>query len=154
MEFVTIRTFQNYFTAHILLTKFRDAGIECYLKDEFTVTVDPILSNAVGGIKLIVRKEDEEEVNDLLNDFDEAYRRSAVCPKCGSQNIELVPENTTKNMATAILTWLFGSYAISAKNVYRCSSCGYQSESLTEIFHKDSLASEEEPVNYGEENLN
>lgn len=76
MDFVTIRTFQNYFTAHILLSRFRDSGIECFLKDEFLVTVDPILSNAVGGIKLVVKKEDEEEANLLLQQFDESYRQA------------------------------------------------------------------------------
>jgi predicted RNA-binding Zn-ribbon protein involved in translation (DUF1610 family) len=147
MEFVTIRTFQNYFTAHILLGRFRDSGIECFLKDEFTVTVDPILSNAVGGIKLIVKKEDEEEANLLLQQFDESYRQSAVCPKCGSKTIELVPKKTTANIATAILTWLFGSYAISVKNIYQCSSCGYESENLPETFHHDELEFEEENLN-------
>lgn len=134
MKLVTIRTFQNYFSAHILLTRLRDAGIECFLKDEFTVTVDPILSNAVGGIKLVVIKEQEEEANKLLSEFDEAYRQTAVCPRCGSKSIELVPRQTTANFATAILTWLFGSYAISAKNVYQCAKCKYESESLPEVF--------------------
>ncbi|MDE3182782.1 MAG: DUF2007 domain-containing protein [Bacteroidota bacterium] len=134
MKLVTIRTFQNYFSAHILLTRLRDAGIECFLKDEFTVTVDPILSNAVGGIKLVVIKKQEEEANKLLSKFDEAYRQTAVCPRCGSKSIELVPRQTTANLATAILTWLFGSYAISAKNVYQCAECKYESESLPEVF--------------------
>jgi predicted RNA-binding Zn-ribbon protein involved in translation (DUF1610 family) len=147
MDFVTIRTFQNYFTAHILLARFRDSGIECFLKDEFLVTVDPILSNAVGGIKLVVKKEDEEEANLLLLQFDESYRQSAVCPKCGSKTIELIPKKTTANMATAILTWIFGSYAISVKNVYHCTSCGYESENLPETFHNDELEFEEENLN-------
>lgn len=148
MDLITIRTFQNYFSAHILLTRFRDAGLECYLKDEFTVTVEPFLSNAVGGIKLVVKKDDEQEANLLLQQFDDAYRQSAVCPKCGSQNIELVPKKTTANMATAILTWLFGNYAISVKNVYQCSSCGYESETLPETFHEDDL------IEFNEENQN
>ena len=147
MTFVTIRTFQNYFTAHILLTRLRSAGIECFLKDEFTVTVDPILSNAVGGIKLVVRKEDEPEANKLLNEFDESYRQSAVCPKCGSKTIELIPKQTTANIATAILTWLFGSYAISAQNIYKCSSCGFESENLTENFEHEGLEQQEENLN-------
>ena len=134
MDVVCIRTFQNYFTAHIVLTKLRDAGIECFLKDEFTVTVDPILSNAVGGIKLVVVKEEAEEADLLLKEFDEAYRQTVACPRCGSKSIELVPQQTTANLATAILTWIFGSYAISAKNVYQCSSCKYESESLPEAF--------------------
>ncbi len=147
MDFVTIRSFQNYFTAHILLGRFRDSGIECFLKDEFTVTVDPILSNAIGGIKLIVKKEDAEEANLLLQQFDEAFRQNAVCPKCGSKTIELVPKQTTANIATAILTWLFGSYAISAKNVYKCGSCGYESENLTENFQNEGVEFEEENLN-------
>lgn len=147
MEFITIRTFQNYFSAHILLSKLKDGGMECYLKDEFTVTIDPILSNAVGGIKLVVKKEDEKEACELLRIFDQEYMRSAVCPKCGNQTIDLVPKKTTANMLTAILTWLFGSYAISAKNVYQCSSCGYESDSLPENF-------QEEFANFTEENLN
>jgi DNA-directed RNA polymerase subunit M/transcription elongation factor TFIIS len=147
MNFVTIRTFQNYFTAHIFLTRMKSAGIECFLKDEFTVTVDPILSNAVGGIKLVVRKEDESTANILLEEFDETYRQNAICPKCGSKTIQLVPKQTTVNIATAILTWLFGSYAISAKNVYQCSSCKYESENLTENFDSHSLEYEDESLN-------
>ena len=57
MELITIRTFNNYFSANILLTKLRDAGIQCYLKDEYTVTMDPLLTNAVGGIKLVINKD-------------------------------------------------------------------------------------------------
>lgn len=147
MNFVTIRTFQNNFSAHLMLTKLRSGGIECFLKDEFTVTVDPILSNAVGGIKLIVRKENEEEVKKILYDFDEAYRQAAVCPRCGSKSIELVPKQTTANIVTALLTWLFGSYAISAKNVYQCSSCKYESDYLPETFHSELNEFEEGTLN-------
>jgi len=121
--------------------------MECFLKDEFMVTIDPILSNAVGGIKLIVKKEDEKEASLLLQQFDEEYRQSAVCPKCGSKTIELVPQKTTANMLTAVLTWLFGSYAISAKNIYQCSSCGYESENLPETFPNDLMEYEEENMN-------
>jgi len=92
MELVTVRTFTNYFSANILLSKLRDGGIQCYLKDEFTVTMDPILTNAVGGIKLIVNNDDLPEVLEIIKHFDDEYRQNAVCPKCGSHNIELVPK--------------------------------------------------------------
>ena len=114
--------FSQYFT-----NKIRDAGIQCYLKDEHTVTMDPLLTNAVGGIKLVINKDDSQEVFELLRQFDEEYRRNAVCPKCGSHNIELVPEQTPANMITAILSWLFSSYAVSVENVYKCGNCGYES---------------------------
>lgn len=147
MNFVTIRTFQNNFSAHLMLTKLRSEGIACFLKDEFTVTVDPVLSNAVGGIKLIVKKEDEQEAVELLRIFDEAYMKSAVCPQCGNHTIELVPKNTAKNLLTVLLSWLFGSYAISRENVYQCTTCKYESETLPESFNNNLESCQEENLN-------
>jgi DNA-directed RNA polymerase subunit RPC12/RpoP len=147
MELITLRTFNNYFSANILLTKLRDAGIKCYLKDEYTVTIDPLLTNAVGGIKLVINKEDSQEVFELLQQFDEDYRRNAVCPKCGSHDIELVPKHTTANMITAILSWLFSNYAVSAENVYKCSNCGYESHTLPEPLQRDIDIFESESLN-------
>lgn len=132
MELIVVRTFNNYFSANILLTKLRDAGIQCYLKDEHTVTMDPLLSNAVGGIKLVINKADADEVAALMKHFDEEYRRNAVCPKCGSHDIELVPKRSPANMITAILSWLFSDYAVSAENVYQCGTCGFESSTLPE----------------------
>jgi len=48
------------------------------------------------------KQKDEQEAVELLRLFDEEYRSSAVCPKCGSNSIELVPKRTTANMVTAI----------------------------------------------------
>lgn len=132
MELIVVRTFNNYFSANILLTKLRDAGIQCYLKDEHTVTMDPLLTNAVGGIKLVINKADADEVVALMKHFDEEYRRNAVCPKCGSHDIELVPKRSPANMITAILSWLFSDYAVSAENIYQCGICGFESNTLPE----------------------
>ena len=147
MELVVLRTFNNYFSANILLTRLRSAGIECYLKDEYTVTVDPFLSNAIGGIKLVVKKEHLEEVSKVLRDFDDAYRKSALCPRCGSHEIELVPKRTTANMVAAILSWIFSDYAVSAENVYQCQVCNFESVDLPEPYQQD-------PTNLKIEKLN
>ena len=74
-----------------------------------------------GGIKLVINKEDSQGVFELLRQFDEDYRRNAVCPVCGSHNIDLVPKRNAANMITAILSWLFSDYAVSVENVYQCS---------------------------------
>ena len=132
MEIVTIRTFDNYFLANILLTRLRDSGVQCYLKDEYTVTIDPLLSNAIGGIKLIVRKEDAPGALEMLKTFDNDYNNAVQCPACGSHDIILVPKRGIENMLTAISTWIFSSYAVSAENVYKCNQCGHESETLPE----------------------
>ena len=132
MELVTIQAFDNFFSANIQLTRLRAVGIECYLKDEYTVTIDPLLSNAIGGIKLVVRKSDERNVRKLLREMNEEADSKLLCPQCGSHKFILVPKRTTENLLAAITTWLFSAYAVSAENVYQCTDCGYESESLPE----------------------
>lgn len=132
MEMVTVRTFDNYFTANIILTKLQKAGVPCYLKDEYSVTIDPMLTNAIGGIKLSVRKADLELANIMLKQFDDEYLKSVLCPKCLAHDFLLVPKKEAGNFLTAILTWLFSNYAVALENVYQCQQCGYESNTLPE----------------------
>ncbi|UEG48888.1 DUF2007 domain-containing protein [Ferruginibacter lapsinanis] len=132
MDLVTVKTFDNYFLANISLTKLEDAGFECYLKDEFTVTIDPILTNAIGGIKLVVKETDKEEVLKLLQQFDQEYLQSVKCPQCGKSEFTQITKPGVTNYLTAILTWMFSSYAVAATSVYHCGNCGYESERLPE----------------------
>lgn len=44
-----------------------DAGIECFLQDDNVVRMDWLWSNAMGGIKLLVREKDAEEALKLLS---------------------------------------------------------------------------------------
>ncbi len=145
LDLITVRTFQNYFTAQITCTKLQSAGIVCYLSDSSTATIAPFLSTAIGGIKLVVRKEDEEEVNNLLHRIDEEYRKNAVCPKCGNHTIEFITKQTPGNIFTACLSWFLGDFALS-KKIYQCSTCNYESETLPENFHLE--------MDYQEEQLN
>lgn len=136
MELVVVKTFDNYFLANITLTRLHAAGVECYLKDEYTVTIDPILTNAIGGIKLVVKKKDARAVSSILQQYDKEYLQSAVCPNCGSAGIAYVARPGVANYLTAILTWLFASYAIAPDYVYQCGNCGYENERLT-VFSAD-----------------
>ena len=56
MNFVLLQSYDNYVSAHIAMGRLEEDGINCWLKDENTVTIDPILSNAIGGIKLMVEQ--------------------------------------------------------------------------------------------------
>ena len=132
MELVTLQAFDNFFSANIQLTRLRAAGVECYLKDEYTVTIDPLLSNAIGGIKLLVRKNEEHTIRKLLREMNAEADSKLLCPQCGSHNFILVPKRSAENLLTAITTWLFSAYAVSAENVYQCTNCGYESEALPE----------------------
>ena len=88
MEFVVLQSFSNYVDAHILMGRMEEEGIRCWLKDEHTVTIDPILTNALGGIKLMVRREQYERAAALLNEYLAEKRKNSACPVCGSNDIE------------------------------------------------------------------
>jgi len=139
MNIITLRSFDNYFLANITLTKLQDGGIECYLKDENTVTIDPILSNAIGGIKLVVKEEDAAEAKNLLQIFDEQYLKSVHCPRCGATEIALVTKPGASNYITAIFTWLFSSYAVAAESIYQCGKCGYESKTMPDTINEEDL---------------
>ena len=68
MEFVVLRNFAHYMDAHIVLGRLRSEGIRCWLKDEniSTLISDPVLTGIIGGIKLMVAKDQLEEALQLL----------------------------------------------------------------------------------------
>jgi hypothetical protein len=65
-----IRTYENYIQAHMALGQLDEHGIKGYLQDEFSVTIDPLLTNAIGGIKLIVAEQDTAEAITILTMFE------------------------------------------------------------------------------------
>ncbi len=67
-RFIEIRAYDNYIYAHIVLGKLQDAGINCHLKDEITITIDPLLSPALGGIKLMVAHSQVDRALELLEE--------------------------------------------------------------------------------------
>ena len=114
-----------------MLQRLEEEGISAYLKDEHTVTIDPILSNAIGGIKLMVYHEQAERALALITGFEQTYREAVVCSQCRSSNVHFVtPSHNVRSFLKTILTWLFGNYALSLKKVYKCFDCGHESESL------------------------
>ncbi len=137
MQTTVLKTFDNYFSANIILGRLQDAGINCFLKDEFSATVNPVLNNAIGGIKLIVFEKDAEEALELLTYFEEEYLKTLACPQCGEKDIVMLTEIIKANPIENFLSWLFRSSNISAEHVYRCSNCGWESKTLPQTIMAD-----------------
>jgi hypothetical protein len=68
LEFSILDVYDNYIPAHISLGRLQEQGIICWLKDENTVTIDPLLSIAVGGIKLMVATHQLERARSILQE--------------------------------------------------------------------------------------
>ncbi len=127
MHFVPIRSYDNYVAAHIARGTLEEQGIICWLKDENTVTIDPILTNAVGGIKLMVAEDQAEKALSLLRELENNYKAENACPKCGSFNTEIVSTpRKASNWASAIVGFFLTNYAMPVEKVSHCFSCGHE----------------------------
>jgi hypothetical protein len=58
--------------AYAIRLRLESAGIPVVLADEFTVTMDWLLANAIGGIKVQVPEEDLGRANRLLSEMESA----------------------------------------------------------------------------------
>ncbi len=125
MEFKTIQTYDNYVSAHIAMGKLEEEGINCWLKDENTVTIDPILTNAIGGIKLMVATEQAERAVTILRVLEREHKALNPCPKCGSQNVDFVSTpRKASNWASAFIGLFITSFAVPVEKVNHCFDCG------------------------------
>lgn len=68
--FVKLRSYDNYLPANMILQRLEAEGIRAYLQDEYSVTIDPILTNAIGGIKLMVHAGQAERALGLLEEME------------------------------------------------------------------------------------
>ncbi|HEY8388332.1 MAG TPA: DUF2007 domain-containing protein [Parasegetibacter sp.] len=127
MNYVPVASFDSYIEAHLLLGRLVDAGINARLDNEYTVTIDPILSNAIGGIKVIVEKQDLDQATALLNEWKMEQGRKNACPRCGSIDVQKVSSGKKPvNLLSGIFTFLMGSYAIPIEKVNHCFNCGHE----------------------------
>ena len=126
MGFVVLNSYNSYIDAHITKGVLEEAGIDSWLKDENTVTIDPILTNAVGGIKVMVAAEDLQQASELLVKL-KREQASIACPKCSSINTDLVSTpRKAINWLSAITTFFLGDYAMTIDKVQHCFDCGHE----------------------------
>lgn len=110
MKLVTIKTFFYDHETILYEPKFQSEGIDYFLKDQKTVAIDPLVSNAIGGIKLQVRIEDEPKarklvaeieknnsgsnLGDVINVDEKQFEKTLdECPKCESEEIYIYKQS-------------------------------------------------------------
>jgi hypothetical protein len=65
---IVLRRYRNTPEAFVAKSLLEDAGIESFLQDDNVVRMDWFWSDAIGGIKLVVRQKDAEESEKLLSE--------------------------------------------------------------------------------------
>ncbi|MCH2034282.1 MAG: DUF2007 domain-containing protein [Tenacibaculum sp.] len=100
-EDYTILTVFEYSTeAQVIKSKLDSEGISTMLMDEKTIDSDPLLSQAIGGVKLLVANKDLEKASKIYADI-RTYEKDENgdeihCPNCNSHRI-LVAEAQRKS---------------------------------------------------------
>jgi hypothetical protein len=132
--FAKIGAYQYSSEAIIVKGKLEAEGIEVFMADSFTIDTDPLVSNAIGGVKLFVKKEQEEDAYKVLNEISR-YAVSddgqpVMCPVCESKEADLM---TTVKDKKSFLAFLFtfligGGLPVYTKYKYRCSQCNHEFE--------------------------
>ncbi len=124
MQFLPLQVFSNYVDAHIAMGRLSEEGIDCWLKDENMVTLDPLLTNAIGGIKLMVATDQFETAQTLLIAMESERRKRFTCPQCSSSYIQMVTTpRKLSNWLGTLVGFLLMVFPLAANKVWHCFNC-------------------------------
>src|SRR2546423_14815510 len=130
-DYVKLPSFDNYIEANIVMNMLQYANINCHLKDENIITIDPLLSPALGGMKLMVHHSQIERAMDLMDRAEKEYLKTISCPVCKAH--KLVKEVVTKkhtNKLGALASVLLNGQSVEITQGFRCTNCGYDFKEL------------------------
>lgn len=121
--------------AHLVQGYLESEGIETIMKDEMTTQVNNLYSNAIGGVKILVRDEDLEKALQLLEQggyittekiakvetvkLDEATNKNQ-CPFCHSENIG---KSKSPDLIMLIASLIFSAIVPILRRTNICFDC-------------------------------
>ena len=117
--FITLAVFEYSTEANLIKSKLDFENIRTRLLDEKTIDSDPLISQAVGGVKLQVHNDDAQKALEIYNTI-RKYRKDINgndihCKECNSTQILVAPAQR-KN----IFYMLFPFFE---KTRYICNDC-------------------------------
>jgi hypothetical protein len=137
---VTLAKFTFPTEAYPLITRLEEEGIECFLADENIVSVQPFLSNAVGGVKINIREEDWERASIILKELktesekkeslvDDKWKKGFVkvdvyCPNCESSNVYIKRFSFFKTVLAVLFAFIYLPLTFIKKEHF-CADCGH-----------------------------
>jgi hypothetical protein len=111
-ELVTVATFGDVVEANIARSRLEASGIEAVLADDRLVGVMPLLTGAIGGIRLRVRESDAEKAISALDtgeSEDEApeVQGAALPPEDPAEPLSIREKKADRALKGAVLGLLF-----------------------------------------------
>lgn len=118
-KFYTVGSFEFVADVQIIRGKLESEGIAVFLRDENTINADPLISSAIGGVKLEVYTKDKDRAIKIYDEI-RAYATDndgnrIVCPNCKATKSEAYYER--KSLFHKLFPFFEG-------RKYKCLNCG------------------------------
>jgi len=137
-NWVTVATFGQGVDAHLARTKLESEGIQCMVSDEYMVRVNWLLSNAVGGVKLMVPSWEAGRAREILRprphlvvaadpEKGDGEDVDLICPRCHSYDVYYHRFN---KRVISLLVLFFGFAVPWLSRLWICKQCDYQWRSV------------------------
>jgi len=97
-KIIILKTFMFPQEAYPLMSKLENEGIKCFLDGENTVLANPLLSNAVGGVKLKISDTDLQKAVEIVQESE----KNLPTGKKSNENNDSLPKGYEKNKTYCI----------------------------------------------------
>jgi hypothetical protein len=134
-DLVTVARYDSSIQAHIVKAHLEGNEIVCFVFDEHMIDMNPLYSNAIGGVKIKVREKNVEEAKALikaLNDtpYTDEQDEVIACPSCQSTSY-YTHFNSMRNLGSIlafVVSLLIVVFPVYRKQVLRCKDCDTEFE--------------------------
>lgn len=140
-DLVVLHTYTYPTEVIMLKTMLAEAGVPVFTFEENTLSIDPFLSNAIGGLKLRVKIADLEMAQSVLKHYNQSLPSAHLemgkeweskfepadtwCPHCDSRNVYAERQPWWKGWLAAFLAFFLWIPWPFLKKMHRCGDCGY-----------------------------
>jgi hypothetical protein len=132
-DLVTVAAFSRPFEAQFAKARLEAHGIAAMIRDEYTVSMNWLWSNAIGGVKVQVAARDLDAARVILSvdateDLGEEIESdpSFRCPACGSTHTDYVPRREPwYRLLWGAVILLLSLPAPASSNEMICRDCGH-----------------------------
>lgn len=125
-KMVTIGSYSKPYEANMVKSQLESAGIPAFVADEYTIGMNWLYSNALGGVKVQVLESRASDALELLASEAESSTTDdfaiATCPHCGSKNTVVFLDKRSSFLSWALL----GLPLFLPAKKKKCSDCNHR----------------------------
>ena len=130
-QFTLVGQFTYSYEAFIYKAKLESEGIATQVRDNNTIDTDPMVSNAIGGVKLFVNTKQAPEALEIISQIQNTNQHTlgeiAKCPNCKSENIKLYSGiHSISDFFAFLVSFLIMALPVDQSFRFYCENCSHK----------------------------